>query len=213
MSSNVTKKIQNAMRQITLDYQARGFKVVSVFGDGEFDSLKDWMRGELHINLDTCAADSHVPRAENAIRFVKERLRSIQSETPFDKYPKKLTIEMTRYVTVLINSFRRKSGVHAVMSPRQILFGKKFKTPLCKMGELVLAYDVKSDNKTSKPRAFHALYIGPNDAGTGYSVFKLATKKMIVTPRCKPIPMSNDVIEVIYRMGEDDGSPEGTFFL
>ena len=74
MSNNVTKRIQNAMRQITLDYQAKGFKVVSAFGDSEFDSLKDWMRGELHINLDTCAADPHVPRAENIIRFVKERL-------------------------------------------------------------------------------------------------------------------------------------------
>ena len=129
MSSNTTNKIQNVMRQITFDYQARGFKVVSAFGGGEFNNLKDWMRDKLHINLDTCAADSQVPRAENLIRFVKERLRSIQCETPFNKYPKGLTIEMTRRVTVLIKSFRRKSGVHAVMSPRQILFGKKFKTP------------------------------------------------------------------------------------
>ena len=89
---------------------------------------------------------------------------------------------MTKRATILINSFRRKSGVHAVMSPRQILFGKKFKTSLYKINELVLAYDVKSDNKTSKPRAFYALYIGPNDGGTGHSVFKLSTKSMIVTP-------------------------------
>ena len=44
------------------------------------------------------------------------------------------------------------------------------------MGELVLEYDVKSDNKTSKSRAFHALYIIPNDVGTGHLVFKLSTK-------------------------------------
>ena len=81
------------------------------------------------------------------------------------------------------------------------------------MGELVLAYDVKSDNKTSKPRAFHALYIGHSDTGTGHSVFKLSTKKMIVIPRCKPIPIPDDVIEVINRMGEDDGSPEGIVFV
>ena len=90
------------------------------------------MRGELHIDLDTCAADSQVSRAENAIRFVKDRLRSIQCKMQFNKYPKRLTIKMTKRVTILTNSFRRKSGVHAVMSPRQILFGKKFKTPLCK---------------------------------------------------------------------------------
>ena len=212
MSNNVTKKIQNIMIQITLNYKARGFKVVSAFGDGEFDSLKDWLRGELQINLDTCVPDSHVPRAENVIRFVKERLRSIQCETPFEKYPKRLTIEMTKRVTILINSFRRKSGVYPVMSPRQILFGMKFKTPLCKIGELVLACDVKSNNKTSKPRAFYAIYTQPNDAGNGHSVFKLVTKSMTVTPRCKPIPMPNDVIQVINKMGEDDGSPEGIVF-
>ena len=77
--------------------------MVSAFGNGEFDHLKLWMRSELHIDLDTCEADSHVPRAENAMRFVKERLRSIQCETPFTKYPKRLTIEMTKHVTILIN--------------------------------------------------------------------------------------------------------------
>ena len=98
------------------------------------------------------------------------------------------------------------------MSPRKILFRKNFKTPLYKIGELVLAYDVKSDNKISKPRAFHALYIGPNDAGVSHSVFKISTKKMILTPRCKPIPMPDNVIKIINQMGEDDGSPEGIVF-
>ena len=82
----------------------------------------------------TCAADSYVPRVENAIRFIEERIGSIQSETPFTKYPRRLTIEMTKSATVLINSFRRKSGAHSVMSLRQILFRKKFKTPLYKIG-------------------------------------------------------------------------------
>ena len=81
------------------------------------------------------------------------------------------------------------------------------------MGELVLAYDVKSNNKTSKPRAFYALYIGPNDGGTGDSVFKLSTKTMIMTPRCKPIPIPDDVISVVNQMGVDDGSPKGIVFV
>ena len=80
------------------------------------------------------------------------------------------------------------------------------------MGELVLAYDVQSNNKTSKPRAFYVLYIGPNDGGKGHLVFKLSTKSMIVTPRCKPVPMPDDVIEVVKQMGEDNGSPDGIVF-
>ena len=119
---------------------------------------------------------------------------------------------MTKRATVLINSFRRKSGVHSVMSPRQILFRKKFKTPLCKMGELVLAYDVRANNKTSRPRVFYTLYIGPNDGGTGHSVFKLSTKQMIITPRCKPVPMPDNVIEVVNKIGKDERMPDGIHF-
>ena len=59
------------------------------------------------------------------------------------------------------------------MSPRQILFGKKFKTLLCKIGELVMAYDGTANNKSTIPRAFYELYIGPNDNDTGHQVFKL----------------------------------------
>ena len=51
------------------------------------------------------------------------------------------------------------------------------------MDGLVLAYDVQSNNKISKPRAFYVLYIGPKDGGNDHSVFKSSTKSMIVTPR------------------------------
>ena len=87
------------------------------------------------------------------------------------------------------------------MSPRKILFGKKFKLLLCKIGELVMAYNVKSTNKTLEPRAFYALYIGPNDSGTDHQVFKLSTKKVLTTPKCKPVPMSDDVVKVVNNMG------------
>ena len=108
------------------------------------------------MELVTCEADSNVPRAENTIKFVKEKLRSIQYETPFTKYPRRLTIEMTKRATVLIISFKRKLGVHFMMSPRQLLFGKKFKNPVCKMGEPVLAYNVRANSKKSWPREFYA---------------------------------------------------------
>ena len=70
------------------------FKVVSAFGDRAFEPIIDWARQELHLNLTTCAADSHMPRVENAIKFVNETLRSIQCEILLEKIPRRLTIEM-----------------------------------------------------------------------------------------------------------------------
>ena len=61
--------------------------------------------------------------------------------------------------------------------------GSTFKTPLCKMGGLVMAYDIKASNKTLHPRTFYALYLGLNDSGTGHSVFKLSTKQLLTTPK------------------------------
>ena len=76
--------------------------------------------------------------------------------------------------------------------------GSIFKTPLCKIGELVMAYDVKTSNKTTHPRAFYALYIGPNDNSTGHSVFKLSTRQLLTTSKCKPVPMPEEVLQHMF---------------
>ena len=73
MLTNHEKHMRNELQQIVLDYEARGFKVISMFWDGAFKSIVNRAQSELHINLVTCAADLHVPRAENTIQFVKER--------------------------------------------------------------------------------------------------------------------------------------------
>ena len=85
MDSNHSKRVQNGLKQIAIKYLLRKFKVVTTFGDGSFEYLIEWAQSDLHIDLITCAADLQVPRAENVIRFVTERLRSIKSETPLTK--------------------------------------------------------------------------------------------------------------------------------
>ena len=97
--------------------------------------MKQWVKDELNITLTTSDADSHVPGAENAIKFVKERL----------------TIKMITSTVSLINSFARKTLAHKTMSPRRIMYGRGFKPPLCKFGKLVMAYKPKSSNDTGVP--------------------------------------------------------------
>ena len=60
MLSKHDKRVQNGLQSIVLDYQSRGFKVVSAFGDKLFKPLVKWARQELHLDLTTCNADSHV---------------------------------------------------------------------------------------------------------------------------------------------------------
>ena len=84
------KQVANALREVVKDYEQRGFMVISVSGDLAFEPMKQWIKDELNVTLTACDADSHVPRAENAIKFVKERVQCIQSELGFTKYPRRL---------------------------------------------------------------------------------------------------------------------------
>ena len=64
-----------------------------------------------------------------------------------------------------------------------------------------MAYDVTSSNKTTYPRAFYTLYIRSNDSSIGHTVFKLSTKRLVTTPKCKPKPIAEDIVEVVNEMG------------
>lgn len=51
---------------------------------------------EYGITLDTCDADSHEPHIKNAIKLVKERVRCFQSQMPYKKLFRRLTIELVK---------------------------------------------------------------------------------------------------------------------
>ena len=54
-------RIQNLLKQIVLDYESRGFKVQTIFADGDFKPLIEWAQTELKVDITLCAPDSHVP--------------------------------------------------------------------------------------------------------------------------------------------------------
>lgn len=95
------------------------------------------------------------------------------------------------------------------MSPRQIIYGRKFQAPMCKVGELVMGYNTTASNDMGVPRAFYGLYIETNENGTGHRVIKLKTKRPVKTPRCIPKPMSQDMIDRINKLGEEEGVVDG----
>ena len=117
------KRVSAALTSIISRYNGRGFKVSTIHGDGAFDSLKDWAMNTHKVQLTVCGADGHVPQAENAIKFIKERVRCIHCNMPFKRLPHAITIEMASRATTLINSFNCKGNVHPVLSAREIVTG------------------------------------------------------------------------------------------
>ena len=81
-------------------------------------------------------------------------------------------------------------------------------------GESVMAYNNNTRSNILYPRIFYTLHIGPNDNGTGQLIFKLSTKYILPTLKYIPVPMPENLIEVINEMEDhfdntqDDGQAQ-----
>ena len=58
-------------------------------------------------------------------------------------------------------------------------------------------YNNNASSKTLYSRKLYTLFIGPNDSCTSHSIFKLSTKKILITPKYKSVPMPEDLIVTI----------------
>ena len=66
-----------------------------------------------------------------------------------------------------------------------------------------MAYEPKSSNDTSVPQAFYALYLYPNQNGSGHVVFSLKLKTRRSTQKCVLQPMTQDIIDLVNKMGTE----------
>jgi hypothetical protein len=110
------------------EYRSRNiFKVITIEADGAFDSIRHELQDEPYqVALSICDADRHVEIVERQIRFLKERIRAVRLMMPYKKLPKRFTIKMVHSITRLINSLPKQNGIHSILSPREIVTGKRF---------------------------------------------------------------------------------------
>jgi hypothetical protein len=130
---------------------------------------------------------------------------------PYKKIPKRFTIEMVHRVTMLINSLPQNIGIHSIISPREIVTGKKFRCPSIKIGQYVQG-QTGGTNSTEQERSIDSLYIGRADNGSGHTVFKLSPKQVVSVNRVTIIPTSESNIRTVNDIGEQESQPEGIQF-
>jgi len=105
-----------SVKQIKRLYMQRGFRLVDILMDGQFEPL----RGDLAamgIQLNTVSNDEHVSEIEHYIRTVKERVRSIYNTLPFQRMPGHLIIKMVSSSILWLNMFPPHGGVSPTISP------------------------------------------------------------------------------------------------
>jgi len=75
-----------SIEQVIQAYQNRGFKIQAILGDGQFKHVQQIIK-QKGISMNICMANKHVPEIERYIRTAKERVRSIATTLPFERYP------------------------------------------------------------------------------------------------------------------------------
>ena len=210
---NNRESILECIMKMMQTYKSRSvFTVATIEADGAFESIKHELQDDpYNVILSTCDADRHVETVERQIRFLKERIRAVRTMMPYKKLPKRFTIEMVHRITILINSLPKQNGIHPVLSPREIVTGKKFRCPTIRIGQYVQGHTGGS-NDTDEERSIDALYIGRADNGSGHMVFKLNTKQPVSVNRVTIIPTSDATIKTINDIGEQENQPEGIEF-
>jgi hypothetical protein len=130
---------------------------------------------------------------------------------PYKKIPKQFTIEVVHRVTALINSLPKQNGIHSILSPREIVMGKKFRCPSIRIGQYVQGH-TGGTNGTGQERSIDSLYLGRADNGSGHDVYKHSTKQLVSVNRVTEIPTTDDMINIVNSITEQEAQPEGIEF-
>jgi hypothetical protein len=114
-----------------------------------------------------------------------------------------------------MNSLPKKGGIHPIISPRELVTGKKLRVPSIHIGQYVQGHTggkTIGSNDTAEERSIDALYIGRADNGSGHIVFKLSTKQPVSVNRVTVIPPTTDHIKFVNDMADAENQPEGIEF-
>ena len=194
------------IKRFKSDYTIRCFVVKTIYADQAFESFKTAL-SEQGITLLCCDTNLHVPFIERAIRFLKERVRCVRSMLPKEikRIPTWLMRELVMCTVKMVNSIRRKGGVHPVMLSRQIITGRRMKLPPYSPGSCIFAIRGGITNNIDHMRSFEALYLRPNNKGGGHFVYSIETMQRCSVCRVvKPIPMTKNVIDTINKQASEE---------
>jgi hypothetical protein len=104
-------------------YILRGFRIVAIKGDHEFDSISDLAVGlSTKPSLDWAAASQHCGLIEQKNWFLKEKIWSLRHSLPFERVPVIIVVRMVMHIVKFVNGFPRKGGVKH-FSPGETMTG------------------------------------------------------------------------------------------
>ena len=216
LKSRKGPNIVQALSKVHSIYTAHGFTPKLVIMDGEFAPHEPEIN-KLGMHLNMTAANEHVPKIEQQIHVIKERVCCIQHTLPFKILPLLMLIKMINHSVLWLNAFPPKGRVLEMISPRMIVIGVPFDyNKHCKwaFGTYGQMSEEPKPSNTQVGQSLGAICLGPKGNLQGsYKFLNLRTSKMISHHDFTPLPMPQEVIDHVNRLRALDKQPELlTFF-
>ena len=189
------------------EYTKRGFEVVDIHADKEFECLRESMGNAF---LEICGPDEHVPEVES-IRTMKETMQATAHGLPYRRFPKLMIAELVAMATRCLNGFPKDDGVSEHMSPHSIITGcaqmDYNKLPL-EIGSNVQLLD-RSVN-TIRSRTIGAIALNPTGDATGTYHFMSLKMGQVLTKgpgSWTEVPITDIAIARVEALVKHKGQP------
>jgi len=195
--------LMKAIRNVIALYAKRGFRVVTIHADNEFEAVRPELLDLPHPpTLNVTSNDEHVPDIERYIRTVKERARCVWNTMPFTKIPTRMTVELVHSCVFWLNSFPPNDGISPTMSPRCIIVGSQLDfNKHCRVEFGAYAQTHEEHDNSMATRTTGAIALRPTgNAQGGYYFMSLSTGKRLSRSRWTPLPMPQEVIERVHTL-------------
>jgi hypothetical protein len=161
VSTKAVKHYWPYLLQVIQMYTARGFRIVMIRGDFEFNGISQQV-AELP-SAPRLDLESQIGPVERNIKYVKEKARSQWASLPYERFPGIVVIYMVLHASRVVNYFPRSSGI-AHYSPRMIMRDEQLSMDELRLpfGTYVQVKEPSTQSNSMLPRTRGAIALGPS---------------------------------------------------
>ena len=202
-----TTNIIKGLQKVFQTYHRRGFNMVAVHGDNEFN-IPRLLDTFLPIVFHIYAAGEHCGPIERSTRTVKEKCRCITHSLPFLQYTKLMVYGLVESAIYWTNAFPTKNSASDTLSASSIVIGRASpdgSKPRIAFGSYALVF-ARSTN-TMAARKIPCIALNPSNEWGGYYFMSLYTGKRIHSYAWTVLPITDDVVARVHELASLEKQP------
>jgi hypothetical protein len=190
-------------------YRTRGFTVVDIHADLEFECIREDI---MPVHLNVLAADAHVGEVERSIRTIKERNRATVHGLPFKRLPKIMVREIVKHSVTCLNQLPANDGLSEHLSPLSIMTGKSnpdFNHMRIEFGSYAQIFEPTTfASNTLRSRTTGAIALTATGKAQGdFHFMSLITGRRLSRHQWTPVPMTDAAIDRVEQIASEEDQP------